>query len=90
MVKMCQRKDSGSALPSTCLELSLCSSQTLKNTMFSNISMNLFSITSISRKGLISDGMFKYTRNPNYLGEIMVYGSFVLLVNDWISYLAVC
>jgi len=42
------------------------------------------------KKGLISDGMFKYTRNPNYLGEIMVYGSFVLLVNDAISYFCVC
>ena len=41
------------------------------------------------RKGLISDGMNKYTRNPNYLGEIMIYGSFVLLVNDFISYLCI-
>ena len=24
--------------------------------------------------------MFKYSRNPNYLGEIMIYGSFLLLV----------
>lgn len=31
----------------------------------------------------------KYTRNPNYLGEIMVYGSFILLVNDMISYICV-
>ena len=28
--------------------------------------------------------MFKYTRNPNYLGEIMVYGGFGLLVkHNW-------
>ena len=33
--------------------------------------------------------MFKYTRNPNYLGEIMIYGSFVLLVDDLISYVCV-
>ena len=25
------------------------------------------------KKGLISDGMMKYTRNPNYLGEVMIY-----------------
>ena len=41
------------------------------------------------RKGLISDGMLKYSRNPNYLGEIMVYSSFVLLVNDTLSYICV-
>ena len=45
--------------------------------------MNLY------RKGLISDGMLKYSRNPNYLGEIMIYGSFVHLVNDTISYICV-
>jgi protein-S-isoprenylcysteine O-methyltransferase Ste14 len=41
------------------------------------------------KKGLISDGMMKYTRNPNYLGEIMLYGAFVILVNDFISYVCV-
>ncbi len=41
------------------------------------------------KKGLISDGLMKYTRNPNYLGEIMLYGSFVLLVNDTLSYICV-
>jgi steroid 5-alpha reductase family enzyme len=41
------------------------------------------------KKGLISDGVMKYTRNPNYLGEMMIYGSFVLLVNDTISYICV-
>lgn len=41
------------------------------------------------KKGLISDGLMKYTRNPNYLGEIMLYGSFVVLVNDMISYVCV-
>eukprot|EP00347_Sterkiella_histriomuscorum_P014011 403362503 len=41
------------------------------------------------KKGLISDGMFKYTRNPNYLGEIMIYGAFILLVNDTLAYICV-
>ena len=41
------------------------------------------------KKGLISDGLMKYTRNPNYLGEIMLYGAFVVLVNDMISYACV-
>ena len=35
---------------------------------------------------LIYVGLLKYSRNPNYLGEIMIYGSFVLLVNDALSY----
>ena len=33
--------------------------------------------------------MLKYSRNPNYLGEMMIYGSFVLLVNDFISYICI-
>lgn len=41
------------------------------------------------KKGLISDGLMKYTRNPNYLGQIMLYGSFVVLVNDMLSYVCV-
>mmetsp|Transcript_17857 Transcript_17857/g.20260 ORF Transcript_17857/g.20260 Transcript_17857/m.20260 type:complete len:294 (+) Transcript_17857:928-1809(+) len=32
------------------------------------------------KKGLVSDGLFTYTRNPNYLGEMMIYGSFAILV----------
>lgn len=41
------------------------------------------------RKGLIDDGVFKYTRNPNYLGEIMIYWSYALLVAHWIGWLVV-
>ena len=36
------------------------------------------------RKGLISEGMFKYIRHPNYLGEIMIYSSYALIVGHWI------
>lgn len=32
------------------------------------------------RRGLITDGMFRYIRHPNYLGEMMVYGGFGLMV----------
>ena len=31
-------------------------------------------------RGLITDGMFKFVRHPNYLGEMMIYGSFALMV----------
>jgi protein-S-isoprenylcysteine O-methyltransferase Ste14 len=41
------------------------------------------------RKGLISDGLLKYSRNPNYLGEMMIYGSFILLVNDFVASMCV-
>ncbi len=34
--------------------------------------------------GLITDGMFKHIRHPNYLGEMMVYGAFALLAWHWI------
>lgn len=39
-----------------------------------------------NRKGLISDGFFMRTRNPNYLGEVMIYLSFGLLSDTWFSY----
>src|SRR5258705_11011118 len=32
------------------------------------------------RHRLITDGMFALVRHPNYLGEMMIYGSFALLV----------
>ena len=41
------------------------------------------------RKGLITDGVFTYSRNPNYLGEIMIYGSYALLVSHWAGWLVV-
>jgi protein-S-isoprenylcysteine O-methyltransferase Ste14 len=37
---------------------------------------------------LITDGMFAATRNPNYLGEIMIYASFCLLAQHWLPWLA--
>jgi protein-S-isoprenylcysteine O-methyltransferase Ste14 len=38
------------------------------------------------RKGLITDGVFTYTRNPNFLGEIMIYAAYALLASHWIGY----
>ena len=34
-------------------------------------------------KGLITDGIHRYIRHPNYLGEIMIYGSFGLMAWHW-------
>ena len=39
-----------------------------------------------TRPILISDGFCKYTRNPNYLGEMMLYFSFALVCNHWVAY----
>ena len=36
--------------------------------------------------GLISDGFFKYSRNPNYLGEIFIYSSFVLCSGHFLGF----
>lgn len=36
------------------------------------------------RRGLITTGMFKWVRHPNYLGEIMVYGSLAMMAWHWI------
>ena len=34
--------------------------------------------------GLITDGLYRYIRHPNYLGEMMIYGSFALMVWHWL------
>lgn len=36
-------------------------------------------------RGLISTGMFRHVRHPNYLGEMMIYGGFALLAWHWLA-----
>jgi steroid 5-alpha reductase family enzyme len=36
--------------------------------------------------GLITDGFFARCRNPNYLGELLIYGSFALLTLHWLPF----
>lgn len=38
------------------------------------------------RKGLITEGVCAYTRNPNYLGEIMIYSAYALMAAHWIAW----
>lgn len=38
------------------------------------------------RPGLITDGFYARMRHPNYLGEILIYGSFALMVRHWIPW----
>ena len=40
-----------------------------------------------NKKGLIEDGLFKYTRNPNYLGEIMIYSAYAIMSLHWLPFL---
>jgi steroid 5-alpha reductase family enzyme len=37
--------------------------------------------------GLIEEGLFSKTRNPNYLGEIMIYVSLAILSWHWLPFL---
>lgn len=30
--------------------------------------------------------MFKYNRNPNYTGEMLLYASFAILSGNWLAY----
>ena len=36
------------------------------------------------RRGLITTGMFRWIRHPNYLGEMLVYGSLAMMAWHWI------
>lgn len=37
-------------------------------------------------KGLITEGFFSSSRNPNYLGEILIYLGFALLAQHWLPF----
>jgi len=38
------------------------------------------------RPGLITEGFFRRTRNPNYLGELMIYLSYAMLSLHWLPF----
>ena len=38
------------------------------------------------QKGIIDDGLFARTRNPNYLGEILIYSAYALLSWHWLPF----
>jgi protein-S-isoprenylcysteine O-methyltransferase Ste14 len=41
------------------------------------------------QKGLIGDGLFGRTRNPNYLGEILIYVAFAILSWHWLPFVVI-
>ncbi len=40
-------------------------------------------------RGLITTGMFRYIRHPNYLGEMMIYGSLALMAWHWLAFVII-
>jgi len=38
------------------------------------------------RQGLIDDGFYARMRHPNYLGEMLIYASYALMVRHWIPW----
>jgi protein-S-isoprenylcysteine O-methyltransferase Ste14 len=38
------------------------------------------------RPGLITGGLFARTRNPNYLGEMLIYTAYALLARHWLPF----
>ncbi len=38
-------------------------------------------------QGLITEGFFDRSRNPNYLGEVLIYLSFAMLAQHWLPFL---
>ena len=43
--------------------------------------------TLAQRKGLITEGFFRRTRNPNYLGELLIYLAYAILSLHWLPFL---
>jgi protein-S-isoprenylcysteine O-methyltransferase Ste14 len=39
------------------------------------------------RKGLVTNGMFRYSRNPNFFGEILIYLAYAMLAAHWLTWL---
>jgi protein-S-isoprenylcysteine O-methyltransferase Ste14 len=42
--------------------------------------------TLAARSGLITEGFYARMRHPNYLGEMLIYASFALMVRHWIPW----
>ena len=43
--------------------------------------------TLAERRGLITTGFFARVRHPNYLGEMVLYGSFAMVAGHWLPWL---
>ncbi len=52
--------------------------------MFGSDAQKYFTLR--TQPGLITDGFFARIRHPNYLGEMMIYGSYALLAGHWLPW----
>lgn len=52
--------------------------------LFGSDAQKYYTFTYQNPRGLITDGFFQYCRNPNYLGEIMIYTGFAILSTSYI------
>jgi protein-S-isoprenylcysteine O-methyltransferase Ste14 len=41
------------------------------------------------KPGLITEGFFARCRNPNYVGELMIYVGFAMLSMSWMGYIGI-
>ena len=39
------------------------------------------------RRGLMTNGMFRYTRNPNFFGETLIYLAYAMLAGHWLTWI---
>jgi protein-S-isoprenylcysteine O-methyltransferase Ste14 len=69
----------GASLPFLCIAIAL---HTLGIAIMMTADAQKFFTLRLQR-GLITSGMFRHIRHPNYLGEMMIYGSYALVVWHW-------
>src|SRR3546814_8559783 len=68
-----------------CAYLFLCRQKTASERRISDWSSDGCS-SDLVQRGLITDGMHRYVRHPNYLGEMMRYASFAMMVGHWLPW----
>lgn len=49
--------------------------------------MQKYTALKLAPGSLITDGLFKWSRNINYFGELLIYLSFALLAMSWLAFL---
>ena len=54
---------------------------------FGSDAQKFFVLKARKERRLITDGFFKFTRNPNYFGELLTYASFAMLSQHWLPFL---
>jgi protein-S-isoprenylcysteine O-methyltransferase Ste14 len=68
--------------------LALCSAIFVVGVFFHFASdMQKYAALSIKPEHLVQDGLFKRVRNPNYFGELLVYGSLAMLSYHWFPFI---